>query len=241
MNITLGSNAELAAQREVALRRLAKQAAYIGRNGAPSLSDMISSLGDATIHDPERMTALMLEVKTAAGQYRGQNMKPYTDMNIPELQRAALRLQAGQIDEQGMTREDYVAHAGDLQRNLYWGVSPLPPSIYEPPMKWRFDWEYDEGWRPYDGVGRPGWSGVYWDGYEADDEAAAIRRLTVKPAERGDCREYVRYTNWGGRAVYRVAGDSTFYVFAPQDGGIGYYLVERAESYDQARARALAE
>ncbi len=243
MNITLGSNAELAAQREAALRRLAKQTGAIGRNGVPSLSEMLGRLADEVKHNPERVTALMNEIMNGdqSSRYGEQGMKPYTDMNIPELQRAALHLQPGRADAQGMTRERYLSHAGDIQRNLDWSASPLPPFIYEPPMRWRRDWEYDQEWHFTGEAAAADWAGSYMDDYEADDEAAAVRRLTNRRAERSDCREYVRYTNWGGRAVYRVAGDPTFYVFTPQDGGIGYYLVERAESYDQARARALAE
>lgn len=164
-------------------------------------------------------------------QYNVEQLVDYTKMNIPELYQAAA--------DDPQRRDLYMRHAGEIQRNLDWRDSPLPPFLCEPPLRWQHSGEYDEDWRPYDGIGRPGWSGDYMDDHEARMEAEAVSRLTNHPAQRDDCRRYTRYTNHGTAAIYQVEGDPQFYVFATQSGGMGYYLVNATPSYEDARAIAI--
>lgn len=65
LNVSLGANA---AERRAALERLATAVRAYGRNGVPSISEMLGRIADAAGHDPQRATYLMNEIMILAAE-----------------------------------------------------------------------------------------------------------------------------------------------------------------------------
>lgn len=81
MNITLGTDTD---RREAALRCLAENAGAIGRNGGPSLSELITRLADAAAVDPAGVAALV------AAAIERRHTAPAD--RVTEVERAAITL-----------------------------------------------------------------------------------------------------------------------------------------------------
>lgn len=66
--LSLGFDAELAASRRAALRELATSVQAIGRNGVPSISELVVRLADAFEYEPERTADLVNEIFIVAAE-----------------------------------------------------------------------------------------------------------------------------------------------------------------------------
>lgn len=66
LTLTLGTHET--ARRKAALESLCQSIGAIGRNGVPSISEMLSRIADAADHDLNRTAALMSQILAVAAQ-----------------------------------------------------------------------------------------------------------------------------------------------------------------------------